>query len=348
MMVLVFIALLLLSFAVNWTLLKKLKQWGTQEYRAQVRWSAQAKPTIGGVSFLVGFFAALGWVAFTNLSPPKEIYSVVLLVFAAGIAFAMGLADDIWHTRPGSKFFFQTLCGMLLVLSGFEFDIGLHPAVQAAITLLWVITLMNSVNMLDNMDGVSGAAAFAVLIALGMLDPLGAAGFVAWAMAATLGGFLLLNVHPSKLFMGDAGSQLLGFLLAALSLIIFRIDGELGAVQSSNLRWVLLPLLFFTTLCDTALVTLNRLLHGRSPFVGGRDHSTHNLSYLGWSDQRIGIFYAMWSGLNASMVCFLLKVPVKNGVGMLFGVAAYMLLIFILFFLISRYNMKRNKYAYTP
>lgn len=348
MMVLVFIALLLLSFAVNWTLLKKLKKWGTQEYRAQVRWSAQAKPTIGGVSFLVGFLAALGWVACSDLGHPKEMYSVVLLVLAAGIAFAMGLADDIWHTRPGSKFFFQTLCGILLVFSGFEFDVGLHPAVQAAITLLWVITLMNSVNMLDNMDGVSGGAAFAVLIALGLLDPLGAAGCMAWGMAATLGGFLLLNVHPSKLFMGDAGSQLLGFLLAALSLIIFRIDGEFGDVQSSNLRWVLLPLLFFTTLCDTALVTLNRLMHGRSPFVGGRDHSTHNLSYLGWSDKRIGIFYAMWSGLNGCMVYFLLKLPVKNVVGILFGAAAYMLLIFILFFLMSRYNLKRNKYAYTP
>lgn len=344
---LAFIALLLLSFAVNWTLLKKLKQWGTQEYRAQVRWSAQAKPTIGGVSFLVGFLAALGCVACTDLSHPKEIYSVAFLVLAAGIAFAMGLADDIWHTRPGSKFFFQTLCGILLVLSGFEFDVGLHPAVQAVITLLWVITLMNSVNMLDNMDGVSGGSAFAVLIGLGLLDPSGTAGFVAWGMAATLGGFLLLNMHPSKLFMGDAGSQLLGFLLAALSLIIFRIDGALGDVQSSNFRWVLLPLMFFTTLCDTALVTLNRLMHGRSPFVGGRDHSTHNLSYLGWSDQRIGIFYAMWSGLNTSLVYFLLKLPVKNAVGMLFGAVIYMLLVFITFFFISRWNIQRNKYTYT-
>ncbi len=347
-MVLMFIALLLLSFAVNWVLLKKLKQWGTQAYRAQVRWSAQAKPTIGGVSFLVGFLASLGWVACTDLSPLTGMYTVLLLVVAAGIAFAMGLADDIWQTRPGSKFFFQTLCGILLVMSGFEFDLGVHPAVQAVITLLWVITLMNSVNMLDNMDGVSGGAAFAVLIGLALLDRSGAAGFVAWGMAATLGGFLVLNMHPSKLFMGDAGSQLLGFLLASLSLIIFRMDGAVGEVQSSNLRWFLLPLLFFTTLCDTALVTLNRVRHKRSPFVGGRDHSTHNLSYLGWSDQRIGIVYLLWSGLNTSLVYFLLKFPVKNVVGILFGVAIYMLLIFITFFLVSRWNIQRNTYTYTP
>lgn len=347
MLFFVLIALLLVSFTVNYTLLKQLKQWGTQAYRPQVRWSAQAKPTIGGVSFLVGFLASLGWVVCNDYELPNTPYTLALFVLAASIAFAMGLADDIWQTRPGSKFFFQTVCGVLLVLSGFTFDLGVHPAVQAAITLLWVITLMNSVNMLDNMDGVSGGAAFAILLGLGALDPFGVAGFVAWGMAATLGGFLLLNMYPSKLFMGDAGSQLLGFLLAALALVIFSLPGETGALQSGNLRWMVLPVLFFTPLCDTALVTLNRLLHNRSPFVGGRDHSTHNLSYLGWSDLLIGVFYTVWSGFNAILAYFLLKSPVKNAVGMLFGVLLYMILVFITFFLISRWNIQRNKYTYT-
>ena len=344
----VFIALLGLSFTVNYTLLKQLKQWGTQAYRPQVRWSAQAKPTIGGVSFLVGFLASLGWATFGDLALPDVHYTVWLIVLAAATAFAMGLADDIWQTRPGSKFFFQTGCGVLLVLSGFTFDLGVHPAVQAVITITWVIALMNSVNMLDNMDGVSGGAAFAVMIGLWKLDSTGVLGALALGMAATLGGFLLLNMHPSKLFMGDAGSQLLGFLLAALSLLIFRMEGDMGTIQSSNYRWALLPLLFFTTLCDTALVTLNRLLHKRSPFVGGRDHSTHNLSYMGWSDSNIGVFYTVWSGFNAILAYLLLKSPVKNAVGMLFGVFIYMCLVFITFFLISRWNIKRNKYTYTP
>ncbi len=341
------------SFAVNKTLLKRLKALGTGEYAAQVRWSTQAKPTIGGVSFMAGLIASVLAAIQLFHVPLPSLLSGTLLVVAAFAAFLMGLTDDIRQTRPGSKFIVQIFCGVLLVGAGVVPE-GFHPAVQAVLTVFWTVTLMNSVNMLDNMDGVSAGAALPVLLGLSWLSPNSFFGIVSFGMACTLIGFLILNLHPSKLFMGDAGSQLLGFLLAALSLGILNKAGveafDLPSLRAASVGatagWWLLPILFFTTLCDTALVTLNRLLNKRSPFQGGKDHTTHNLSYLGWRDSWIAPLYVFWSAINVVTACFLINSKDEKVGWLLVIFCLISVLIFATFFVISRVNVRRGKYTY--
>ncbi len=338
------IFLVLVSYAVNRALLRRLKALGTTRYAPKVRWSAQAKPTIGGVSFLVGLLVTLLALPFFDPTYIDQVdRSFLLLAAGALAAFFMGLTDDIWQTSPLSKFIVQIACGGLLYLGGVQLTFGGHPAGEAVVTIFWTVTLMNSINMLDNMDGVSGGVAMATLLALWYMAPEHAAGIIAFGMACTLLGFLALNSHPSKLFMGDAGSQLLGFVLAGLSLFI--LNGELSGVALSG-GWLLLPLLFATTLTDTALVSLNRLAHKRSPFRGGRDHSTHNLSYLGWADKKIAAAFTAWSAVNGMAVFFLLK---TNGWVFILGISLisiFSLAVFATFFRISRVNIKKRHFTY--
>jgi UDP-GlcNAc:undecaprenyl-phosphate GlcNAc-1-phosphate transferase len=336
-----FIGIFTLVVVMNAVLLIKLKGLGTSRYAQQVRWSSQAKPTIGGLSFMAGFLIAVGMAVF--IEGHERLISVEygLLFAGACAAFAMGLADDVMHTSPGSKFWVQLGCGLAVWFSNTGFSLGAHPAVEAALTILWVVALMNSVNMLDNMDGVSGGAALATLGGLAILGWPAIGGFISALMSAVLLGFLVHNRHPSKLFMGDAGSQLLGFLLAVLSLEVFG-----GFADESAWVYGALPLLFGTTLNDTALVTLNRLLNKRSPFQGGKDHSTHHLSYLGLRDGAIANVFTIWSMGNAGLVCFLLIHLKVVGVELALITLLVMIPIFVTFFLISRVTERSGRFTY--
>lgn len=338
------IFLVLLSYAVNRTLLKRLKSLGTTRYAPKVRWSKQAKPTIGGVSFLVGLIVTMLALPVFDVHVIDQVDASFAFIAAGAIAaFTMGLTDDIRQTTPSSKFGVQIACGALLYFAGVVFPLDVPPAVQAAMTIFWTVALMNSINMLDNMDGVSGGAAMATLLTLWFIASDQTAGVIAFGMACTLLGFLTLNSHPSKLFMGDAGSQLLGFVLAALSLAV--LGDEVSAVALPG-GWLLLPVLFGTTLTDTALVTVNRLAFGRSPFRGGRDHSTHNLSYLGWADRKIAALFTGWSALNGLAVYALLQMEGELLLAGISFICIFLLAVFATFFRISRVNMEQQRFTY--
>lgn len=338
----------LLSYAVNRGLLKRLRNLGTTSYAAQVRWSSQAKPTIGGVSFLIGLIASFASFSFFGWMDALVSKPFICFAMAAIAAFGMGLTDDIRQTGPASKFIVQLGCGALLWFGGMGMEVG-GDALNLALTVLWTVALMNSINMLDNMDGVSGGAALSTLLGLYFIADGGQAKLLALGMAATVAGFLLLNRYPSKLFMGDAGSQLLGVVLAGLSMYIVGSDQlpstELGG---SAWRWLLLVPLFFTTLCDTALVTLNRLLHKRSPFKGGKDHSTHNLAYLGWSDARIANVFTLWSAANAFVVHRLMFTDLSKALTPAVAVFIILIGIYATFVAISRVNIKNQRLKYAP
>lgn len=344
--------LVMLAFLVNTVLLRFLKNLGTNKRAAEVRWSRQAKPTIGGVSFFIGLIASVllvAWHTSDSLSVPIELW---LLGVASLSAFLMGLADDVWHTRPGGKFAVQVACGVLVYLAGVDPLVFGTPIFDAAFVVLWTVTLMNSINMLDNMDGISGTTAFGILTTVAFFSPIPEVEYLAGGMAATLLGFLFLNWHPARLFMGDAGSQLLGLLLAVLTLSLWLSDGLESAPfhRLSGGTWtgvVAMVLLCFPSLCDTALVTLNRIRHKRSPFVGGKDHSTHNLHYLGWSEQQIGTFYVLWAAVNAGLLHWLLFTEAVKEPKMMLLPAGFMLLLYVTFVILSQRNLRNGKYSYT-
>jgi UDP-GlcNAc:undecaprenyl-phosphate GlcNAc-1-phosphate transferase len=160
---------------------------------------------------------------------------------------------------------------------------------DSLLTLFWIVGLTNAFNLLDNMDGLCAGVTVIVGIAL-LIDLLpGAAGtralfearYLAILLGAT-GGFLFYNRHPASIFMGDSGSLLIGFSIAAVTLSSGRQPG-----RSDVLSIVMAPVLvMLIPIFDTTLVTLSRWVSGRRASDGGRDHSSHRLVAIGLSERR--------------------------------------------------------------
>jgi UDP-GlcNAc:undecaprenyl-phosphate GlcNAc-1-phosphate transferase len=163
------------------------------------------------------------------------------------------------------------------------------------LTLFWIVGVTNALNLLDNMDGLCGGI---TLIAGGFLLA-GLAGqssapWLAPYLAALLGataGFLVYNLHPASIFMGDTGSLFIGFNLAALTIL----GSAQGQRNAGFLSVVAVPVvLLLIPILDTVLVTTARLLSGRRPSQGGRDHSSHRLVTLGLSERRaVAVLWAL-------------------------------------------------------
>ncbi len=131
-----------------------------------IRWSNESKPSLGGVSFFVVFvFASIAYsIVFGGNEDVFRNPKFVGLFTAGSIAFVMGLADDAYNTRPMIKLSVQILCGVLFVLTGTSIDLFHSFWPDAIVTTVWVVIVMNSLNMLDNMDGITGTTVFFILI----------------------------------------------------------------------------------------------------------------------------------------------------------------------------------------
>jgi UDP-GlcNAc:undecaprenyl-phosphate GlcNAc-1-phosphate transferase len=120
---------------------------------------------------------------------------------------------------------------------------------------------------------------------------------------AGLIGFLYYNWNPSKMYMGDSGSQFLGVFLASIGILLFWNFNAAPNFRIQTRQFIIPMLIFIIPIIDTTTVTINRLLRGQSPFVGGRDHTTHHLSYLGLSDRKVALAFF---GLSLLSLFFLM------------------------------------------
>lgn len=302
-----------------------------------IRWSNQSKPSLGGVSFFVVFVFCS--VAYSVLFRNDVIFHNIRFVglFAAGsIAFLMGLADDAYNTRPWLKLTVQILCGFILVWTDSAIALTSIYWINAALTVVWVVLIMNSLNMLDNMDGITGTVVFFILLT-GLISNWMTSDFNSsiWSItiAALLGGlvgFLRFNVNPSRLFMGDAGSQFIGLVVAFFAVDDLWMIGPNTATPS----WtgIIITLIAFTpAAADTLTVVINRLRKGQSPMIGGKDHTTHHLVYAGLTDRKVWLVFLGIGALSAVLCLIMinlvtLKVVVPVGISIVYFVAVFILL----------------------
>ncbi|MDQ2952102.1 MAG: undecaprenyl/decaprenyl-phosphate alpha-N-acetylglucosaminyl 1-phosphate transferase, partial [Chloroflexota bacterium] len=251
------------------------------------RWHLKSTPLLGGVAMTIAIIVAL---AFTLPSGPVS----AVVVLCVGASCALGLIDDIRNIAPTSKLVGQVMIASLLVLGGVQVQLVSFAPLAFVLTVIWVVGMMNAVNLSDNMDGLAaGICAIAGLaLAITGLPNVMAATVAAVTAGASL-GFLVHNFYPAKVFMGDAGSLVLGFLLATAALLY-------SAQSSANLAIsVIGPLLVLAIpILDTALVSFSRRLAGRSMSTGGRDHISHRLVALGLSDRAtVILLYLVSAGL---------------------------------------------------
>ena len=281
------------SYMLNQILLRFSRNFGVQSRQAQqnfVRWSSTTKPTTGGISFYITFL--VGTLVLIMMRPATIGTSepALALLLSATLAFMVGFADDAYGTHPGMKFFGQVGCALILIYFGIHINFFTLWSpdfwfMDYFLTIFWVVGMMNSLNMLDNMDGVTTTIATTILVTtMAMVisqDGLSNIFYVLIAVAGGFLGFLFWNWKPAKIYMGDTGSLFIGLVLAFGGIMYFW-NIKASPDNISHIRKALIPLLvFLVPIMDTTFVTIARVARGSSPFVGGKDHLTHNLARIG-------------------------------------------------------------------
>jgi UDP-GlcNAc:undecaprenyl-phosphate GlcNAc-1-phosphate transferase len=259
------------------------------------RWHDTPTPLFGGIGIFAGITAGIWLAAAVGAIPVTHqlagIYAGISILFVAG------LVDDLYALSPRVKLALQIAAAIVVLATGTGVELIHTPFVAWPLALLWLVGMTNAFNLLDNMDGLAATLA-AIAFSFFAIDAvtihpndfhlvLGLAG------AAACAGFLPYNLRPhgkALVFMGDSGSQVLGFALAALGL------AASWNVAGSTVATFLLPILILAVpVLDTTLVTIVRLLEGRPVSQGGRDHSSHRLVRFGLSEKHAVLLLALIS-----------------------------------------------------
>ena len=252
------------------------------------------------------------------LEPTWELAGIL---GGCAIVFAAGLVDDLRHLSPLAKLAAQFAAAGLAIAAGLRVELVTNDVLGVAIALFWLVGITNAFNLLDNMDGLAATLAaiacvyFAIDAATVHENDLVLV--LSLSLAFACAGFLPFNLRPAggaRAFMGDAGSQLLGFLLAALAL------ASSWTTTGATVATILLPLLVLAIpILDTTLVTVRRLAERRPVTQGGKDHSSHRLVYYGLSETRAVALLALIAvALGATSVAYnVLDRPAITALGVL-------------------------------
>ncbi|MEO6303247.1 MAG: MraY family glycosyltransferase [Bacteroidia bacterium] len=307
-----FFVCFIFSLLINYILLRFAQTLGIRNKEEnQTRWNSNVKPALGGISFYLVFLFSF---IFTLLLPHSDFgfnLQIVGILIAATLAFLMGLADDAFNTQPLLKFLTQVFCAFIIIFSGHSVSIFQNQFVNYLITIFWVVGIMNSINMLDNMDGITTIISivigfFIVALNVSLFNTGSYSTTLNLGVLGALCGFFVYNFHPSKMFMGDTGSQFLGLFLAVMGVDNCWNSPTSHLIGGFPLVNILLVLLvFLIPLTDTFTVVFNRLRAGRSPFIGGKDHTTHHLFFKGITEKRIAVLYFTISSIGAILAYLL-------------------------------------------
>jgi len=347
-----FVVSVFFSFLINWLFLKLSFNLGTRNNieLQQERWSANVKPAIGGLSFFIVFLVSISVIGILPRENPLFLDKHLMGIMAASsLGFILGLADDAYNTNPLVKFIGQLSCAFILILSDVYIKAVGVPAIDFALTVLWVIGLMNSINMLDNMDAITTSVSISIIIGLIVVvfvKDLHMNNFNLVMMVGVLGalfGFLYFNWHPSKIIMGDTGSQFLGVFLAASGIEYFwGYSDNTGAILEIK-QFVVPMLMFIVPLIDTLTVTMRRLLRKQSPFVGGKDHTTHMLFYFGFDERKVAFILFFISFLSIPLCVLLLDQVIKWTDLVTFLAFLYFVVVFALFQVVYNIGARRKE-----
>ena len=266
-------------------------------------------PLLGGAAIYAAFM--VGLIVLGDRAYIRELIGIML---GATLVSLFGLADDHWGLHAYLKLGGQLLAGIILLLGGTQVNLfPNHLWVNWAITLLWVVGMTNALNLLDNMDGLSGgvttvAAAFFILLAAMGNPPQILVGAMAAALVGACVGFLRYNLNPATIFMGDTGSLFLGFVLAALG-IKLRFP--------NNVPWTtwLVPICVLALpIFDTTLVFVSRLRRGKNPLTTpGKDHLSHRLVALGLTRREAVLTCYLIGGACGMIAIYIAQSRFPNG-----------------------------------
>jgi UDP-GlcNAc:undecaprenyl-phosphate GlcNAc-1-phosphate transferase len=250
-------------------------------------------PRIGGLAMVIGVLVAA--VLTIDLEPGDRYFLI-----AAGVLVIFGVLDDRFDLDYRVKLAGQVLAVLIVVFLGdiqirsmtLDDRVMLPPWISVPLTIFFLVGITNAINLADGLDGLAGGTTFLCFGALAMLAHISGETVCAsltFAFAGAVLGFLRFNTYPASVFMGDAGSQLLGFAVGVLSL---------RATQSSEtVISAATPLLLFALpILDTLSVMVQRIGEGRSPFSADKNHIHHKLLKLGFDHHEAVLVIYMIQG----------------------------------------------------
>ena len=282
----------------------------------------ETTPYLGGLAVAIGLLLVAAFAGGAS----GELMTVLL---GALVLAGVGLVDDVRGLSPLIRLAFEVVAALALWTVGIRAGVLDTPWVDLPITVLWVVAVTNAMNFIDNMDGLAASVAVAstfgvAAIAASNGDYLVAS--FALAVAGACLGFLRYNAPPARIFLGDAGSMLLGFLIAALTL---KLDLPVGAALPRALSTVLLAAV---PLFDLTLVVVARVRGHRPVYKGGADHVSHRLLAAGLSTWWVLLIAAGAQAACSALAFGVYRRPqaVVVGVGAVVSVALLVLLISLL------------------
>lgn len=241
------------------------------------------KPLMGGLAIYLAL--ALSLLLFSPAQHLRELGGIL-----AGAAFLalVGLLDDRYNLGIRIRLVAMIVAALGLVAVGIQIQLFNNPLIDIPLTILWVVTVVNATNFMDNMDGLTAgfsAVSAGFIMVIAFMQGLTLVSSLAAALMGSAIGFLIYNFNPSSIFMGDMGALVLGFILAVLGI-------KLKFSSPPDATWMVPIFALALPLFDIALVVITRLLEGRSPAQAGKDHTSHRLMSIGFSQrQTIFILY---------------------------------------------------------
>lgn len=235
-------------------------------------------PRLGGLAIFAGFMSAVTIFGVVN-------EGVQHVLAGALVIFFIGAKDDLMNISPFKKFFGQVLAAGIVIFLGdvrvysFHGFLGIEELpllVSYVFTLLLIIGITNATNLIDGLDGLAGSIVLVIAVTFGIyfIDTSYPYSFMAFALAGSVTGFLRFNIFKAKIFMGDTGSLLCGFMVAVLAIRFIEIQA-VPASPAIALAVVIIPI------TDTLRVFTIRLAKGQSPFMPDKNHIHHRLLAMG-------------------------------------------------------------------
>ncbi len=291
-------------------------------------------PRMGGLAIFMGFMLSL--ILFVEMSQPVMGVMLGTLIIAC-----MGAVDDIVSLRPWVKLAVQLLAAAVAIRCGVVFRAISNPNFLSEITtiqigylsipltVLWILACTNAVNLIDGLDGlavgVSTISSLTMLVvSLSVSEPV-----VSVILAALVGaciGFMPYNLNPAKIFMGDVGSQMLGFVLSTVSIM--------GLFKLHAIITFFVPLMALAVpLADTAFAFFRRINNGQSPFQADKKHFHHRLLAMGMSQkQAVAVLYGVSAVMGLIAVLLTGRSPVLRILCLVAAIIVALLLVWLVFF----------------
>ena len=306
------------------------------------RWHRKETALLGGISIfgvmMVVWLLAAGFGDWSMYGRP---YLPMMLCAAA--IFGLGLADDILDMDPQHKLAGQIVITSILMFFGFRLGWTDSEMVNLFLSILWIVGITNAFNLLDNMDGLAAGIAFIAgtfLLFCLYSDPgshvfAGPVLLMSMAYLGAILGFLPYNFNPASVFMGDAGSLFIGFVLACLTMIGSSLHVQGGSFVHL-LSVIAIPILIvFIPILDTGFVSLMRKLFHRPISLGGRDHSSHRMVAIGFSEKKAVLVLYGFSVVSGLIALAINHLSVGTSL-----VVIVLYLLFVLFFWIYLAKVK--------